>query len=78
MSADLLVEEALKIGRKIAQKSTPSISMAKECVNMAEEMSLAQGLLYERRVFQATFGTNDQKEGMSAFAEKRKPNWSQS
>ena len=78
MNPDHLIEEAIKIGRKIAQKSSPSISMAKECVNMAEEMSLAQGLLYERRIFQSTFGTNDQKEGMSAFAEKRKPNWSQS
>ena len=73
--ADQLVDEALKIGRKIAQKSTPSISMAKECVNMADDMTLSQGLLYERRVFQATFGTKDQKEGMSAFAEKRKAEW---
>ena len=57
--ADQLVDEALKIGRKIAQKSSPSISMAKECVNMADDMTLSQGLLYERRVFQATFGTKD-------------------
>ena len=76
VNPDQLVDEAIKIGRKIAQKSTPSISMAKECVNMADEMTLSQGLLYERRVFQATFGTKDQKEGMGAFAEKRKPNWS--
>ena len=63
------------MGRKIAQYSPPSISMAKECVNMAEEMSLSQGLLFERRVFQATFGTKDQKEGMNAFVSKRKPEW---
>ena len=48
---DALVDEAIKIGRKIATKSSPSISMAKECVNMAEEMGLTHGLLYERRVF---------------------------
>ena len=62
---DKLVEEAIAIGVKIASKSAPSIAMAKECVNQAEELGLSQGLLYERRMFQATFGTNDQKEGMS-------------
>ena len=51
VAADHLVDEALKVGRKIASKSQPSISMAKECVNMAYEMSLANGVLYERRVF---------------------------
>ena len=77
VAPDLLVEEALKVGRKIAQKSQPSISMAKECVNFSMEGSLANGLLFERRVFQATFGTKDQTEGMTAFAEKRKPTWTQ-
>jgi len=72
---DQLVDEAIAIGEKIAKKSSPCIAMAKECVNQAEELGLAQGLLFERRVFQATFGTNDQKEGMGAFAEKRKANW---
>jgi enoyl-CoA hydratase/carnithine racemase len=52
--------------------------MAKECVNQAFETSLQEGLKYEKRVFHSTFGTNDQKEGMSAFAEKRKANWSDS
>lgn len=47
--------------------------MAKECVNQAFETSLTEGLLYERRLFYSTFATKDQKEGMSAFAEKRKP-----
>ena len=70
-----LVDEAIAIGNKIATKSSPSIAMAKECCNMAEELGLSQGLLYERRMFQATFGTNDQSEGMSAFVEKRKANW---
>lgn len=70
-----MVDEAIKIGTKIAKKSAPSIAMAKECCNMAEELGLSQGLLYERRVFQGLFGSNDQKEGMAAFSEKRKPNW---
>jgi len=52
--------------------------MAKECCNFAYESSLTNGLKFERRMFQSTFGTNDQKEGMSAFAEKRKANWTQS
>lgn len=73
--ADHLVEEALKVGRKIASKSIPATSIAKECVNMAEELPLSHGLLFERRVFHATFGMKDQKEGMNAFVEKRKPKW---
>jgi enoyl-CoA hydratase len=48
---DHLVDEAMKVGRKIATKSIPTVSMAKECVNMAHETSLATGLLYERRIF---------------------------
>ena len=73
--ADQLVPEAIKIGVKIAKKSAPSISLAKECVNQAEELGLTQGLLYERRVFQSLFATQDQSEGMAAFSEKRKPTW---
>ena len=73
--ADELVAEAIAIGVKIAKKSTPTIAMAKECVNQAEEQSLSQGLRFERVMFQATFATNDQTEGMNAFAEKRKPTW---
>lgn len=72
---DHLIDEAIKIGVKIGTMSQPSISMAKECVNMAHDTPLTQGLLYERRIFQSTFGTKDQKEGMSAFAEKRRANW---
>lgn len=70
-----LVEEALKMGRKIAGMSRPITMMAKECVNEAFEQSLQQGLKYERRVFHSTFATKDRLEGMTAFAEKRKPNW---
>ena len=75
---DHLIEECLKVGRKIASKSQPSISLAKECVNMAFETPLSMGVLYERRIFQSTFATRDQKEGMGAFAEKRKPKWTHS
>ncbi len=72
-----LVEEALKMGRKIASMSKPITIMAKEVVNQAFETSLQEGLKYERRVFHSTFATNDRREGMTAFAEKRKPNWTQ-
>ena len=69
------VNEALKVARKISTKSKPTTILAKECVNQAYETSLEQGLLYEKRMFHATFATADQKEGMGAFAEKRKANW---
>lgn len=65
------------MGRKIAGMSCPITMMAKECVNEAFEQSLQQGLKYERRVFHSTFATKDRLEGMTAFAEKRKPNWTQ-
>ncbi|KAJ1675634.1 putative enoyl-CoA hydratase, mitochondrial [Spiromyces aspiralis] len=70
-----LVEEAIKIAQEIASKSQPSVQMAKEAVNAAFEMPLSSGLRFERRLFQALFATKDQKEGMAAFAEKRKPNF---
>jgi len=59
VAPDLLVEEACKIGRKIGQKSQPTIAMAKECTNFAYESSLTNGILFERRIFQSTFGTED-------------------
>jgi enoyl-CoA hydratase len=71
--ADKLLDEALGIAAKIASFSLPSVLLAKEAVNRAFETSLAEGLKFERRVFHATFGTEDQKEGMAAFAEKRPP-----
>ena len=73
-----LVEEALKMGRKIAAQSRPITMMAKEVVNQAFETGLQDGLRFERRVFQSTFATKDRKEGMTAFAEKRKANWTHS
>lgn len=71
--ADLLMDEALEMARKIAGFSRPSVMMAKEAVNRAFEVSLSEGVRFERRLFQSTFATQDQKEGMSAFVEKRKP-----
>jgi enoyl-CoA hydratase len=71
--ADKLLDEALAVAAKIASFSLPTVLIAKEAVNQAFETGLAEGLKFERRVFHATFGTEDQKEGMAAFAEKRSP-----
>jgi len=73
VAAGRLVEEALAIATQIAEFSLPSVMMAKEAVNRAYEAPLAEGILFERRLFHALFGTEDQKEGMAAFVEKRKP-----
>jgi enoyl-CoA hydratase len=73
VAPDKLLEEALAVAAKIASFSLPSVLLAKEAVNRAFETGLAEGLKFERRVFHATFGTEDQKEGMAAFAEKRPP-----
>ncbi len=73
--ADTLLEETLKAAQTIAGFSLPVIMMIKESVNRAFESSLNEGLLFERRVFHATFALEDQKEGMAAFAEKRKPSF---
>jgi len=70
-----LVEEALKAAGKIAEFSLPSVMMTKEAVNRAYETTLAEGLRFERRLFHSLFALDDQKEGMAAFAEKRKPNF---
>ena len=71
--ADKLVEEAMTAAETIAGFSLPVVMMIKESVNRAFESSLNEGLLFERRVFHAAFALNDQKEGMAAFVEKRKP-----
>lgn len=68
---DDLLEEALKTARKIAELSLPSVMMAKECVNKSYETTLKEGVMFERRLFHSLFATEDQKEGMAAFAEKR-------
>ncbi len=68
-----LMEEALSTARKIASYSRPIVMMAKESVSRAFEAPLSEGLLFERRTFHAMFGTEDQKEGMAAFIDKRTP-----
>ena len=68
-----LVEEAVKIAAQIAAFSRPSVLMAKESINRAYETTLAEGVRFERRLFHSLFATMDQKEGMAAFVEKRKP-----
>ena len=68
-----LVEEALKTAATIAGMSRPAVLMTKEAVNRAYETTLSEGIRFERRLFHATFATEDQKEGMAAFAEKRQP-----
>ena len=70
-----LLAEAMQTAEKIAALSRPIVMMAKEAVNRAFETTLAEGIKFERRVFHATFATEDQKEGMAAFAAKRPPNW---
>jgi enoyl-CoA hydratase len=68
-----LLDEALKIAETIASMSLPSVLAAKEAVNRAFETSLAEGIRFERRIFHSLFATADQKEGMTAFVEKRPP-----
>ena len=67
-----LVEEAVKTAEAIAEKALPSTVLIKESVNRAYETTLAEGIRFERRMFHASFGTADQREGMAAFIEKRK------
>jgi len=71
--ADKLLEEAVGAATQIANYSMPSVMMAKEAVNRAFETQLADGVLFERHMFHSLFATEDQKEGMAAFVEKRKP-----
>ncbi|MBU2533539.1 MAG: enoyl-CoA hydratase, partial [Alphaproteobacteria bacterium] len=65
-------EEAVRTAQKIADMSRPITMMTKETVNRAYETTLSEGIRFERRVFHSMFATDDQKEGMAAFAEKRK------
>jgi enoyl-CoA hydratase len=70
---DKLVEEAVKVATQMASLSRVAVFAAKEAVNRAFETTLAEGVRFERRLFHALFGTEDQREGMAAFVEKRKP-----
>ena len=71
--ADQLIEDALATAQKIATMSLPILKMAKDCVERAFEVPMSEGIHFERRLSQATFAVEDQKEGMKAFIEKRKP-----
>ena len=75
--ADKLLDEALAAAAAICALSAPSLLMAKECVNRAYEGTLNDGVMFERRLFHSLFATEDQKEGMDAFVNKRKPAFKQ-
>ncbi|MEQ8816650.1 MAG: enoyl-CoA hydratase [Thalassobaculum sp.] len=68
-----LIDEVMKVADRIADMSRPMVMMAKEAVNRAYETTLNEGVRFERRLFHSTFATEDQKEGMAAFVEKRQP-----
>jgi enoyl-CoA hydratase len=70
-----LVDEAVRLGERIASMSAPVVLMTKEAVNRAYETTLAEGIRFERRLFHSAFATADQKEGMAAFVEKRQPDF---
>nr|XP_018908633.1 PREDICTED: probable enoyl-CoA hydratase, mitochondrial [Bemisia tabaci] len=72
---DQLLNETIKLGEKIASHSPIIVALCKESVNTAYETTLKQGLVFEKRTFYATFATEDRKEGMQAFVDKRAPNW---
>lgn len=72
---DQVVTKAIELGEKISEMSKIAAALAKEAVNAADELSLERGLVFEKRLFHSTFATEDRKEGMTAFAEKRKPNF---
>ena len=75
VAPERMLDEALEAAAKIASFSRPAVLMAKEAVGRSYEVTLDEGLRFERRLFQALFATEDQKEGMSAFVEKRKPDF---
>lgn len=73
-----LMDEAMKVATGVAGMSRPSTLICKESVNRAFETTLSEGITFERRMFHALFATDDQSEGMAAFAEKRKADWKHS
>jgi len=75
LPADKLLDEAMNTARQIAAFSRPSVTMTKECINLAYETTLREGLRAERRLFFSSFALEDQSEGMQAFVDKRKPQW---
>jgi enoyl-CoA hydratase len=73
--ADRLMDDAMTIAETIANMSMPSVLAGKEAINRAFESGLSEGMAFERRIFHSLFATEDQKEGMKAFIEKRPPKW---
>ena len=78
VAPERLLDEALEAAEKISTYSQPIVMMIKESVNRSYETTLSEGVLFERRVFHSTFGTEDQKEGMAAFSSKRRANFKNS
>jgi enoyl-CoA hydratase len=75
LPTEVYLEEAKKLAFEIASKAPLAIRLAKESVNKAYETALADGLDYERKLFYFLFATEDAREGLKAFVEKRKPEW---
>ena len=75
VAPDKLLDEAVAVAGTICEYSLPAVMLAKEAVNRAFESTLSDGIMFERRVFHSLFATEDQKEGMRGFVEKRKPNF---
>ncbi|KAF2359274.1 Crotonase superfamily [Trinorchestia longiramus] len=75
---ETVVDEAVKLGEKIGSKSKIAVQMCKEAINKSYEVSLAEGMNIEKRLFHSTFATDDRREGMNAFVEKRTPNFTDS
>ena len=73
VAAEDVVDEAIKTAERVADMSMPVVAMAKEAINRAYETTLSEGVRFERRLFQASFATEDRAEGMAAFTEKRQP-----
>jgi len=73
--AETLLDEAMRVAGVIASMSLPIAMQIKDCVNTAQASTLAEGVKFERRNFHAAFATQDQKEGMAAFVEKRSPHF---
>lgn len=72
---EVYLQEAIQLAQTVAARAPVAVRLGKECVNKAYEMTLAEGIAYERRMFYMLFATEDQKEGMQAFQEKRKAEW---
>ncbi len=75
VAVDELIDEAVRVAAKIADMSMPAVFLAKEAIQKSFEMSLTEGVMYERRLFHASFALEDRKEGMAAFQEKRSANY---